>query len=178
MAMQRCSTTLTSVLSVRIQNLAYFPNSYDLNSVDDWSDNTRDILNFMLNYMPDSADESLPTHLPRKPAHISKSREQDGFLDRVLVSIAHSFGGCTTYVSLLSRFVRVTSDLPLIIELACRALAAINCPTLFSSLILIDPIILSPPPPNVAWITTASSRQNLVKLLEGALTRRNEWSSR
>jgi hypothetical protein len=58
----------------------------------DWHDNTRDMLNFMLNYLPDSLEE-LPVHLPRVPSHVSESRKEHGFDNRTLVGLGHSFCG-------------------------------------------------------------------------------------
>jgi len=87
----------------------------------DWSEHARDILSFLLNYMPDrsSSMPSIPVHLPRVPEDICHRRSKFGFSDRTVVSIGHSFGGCTS------------------------SLAAVNVPILFSGLILVDPIIVA-----------------------------------
>ena len=63
---------------------------------DDWMDNSRDILNFLINYLPSSATASvLPVHLPRLPEDESESRKVKGYQDRILAAVGHSFGGCT-----------------------------------------------------------------------------------
>jgi len=125
-------------------------------SSDDWRDNTRDILHFLLHYLPATVSSSvLPTHLPRLPDSVAESRIRHGFAERTLVGIGHSFGGCTT------------------------ALAAIVHPTLFSSLILVDPIIF----PYVgegmldprAGVPDSIDRS---KTVIGAIQRRDRWSSR
>lgn len=73
----------------------------------DWSDNTRDILNFLLHFLPSSAAiPSLPTHLQRVPISDSEDRKVHGFRDRTFVVIGHSYGGCTSYCFLLrARFI-------------------------------------------------------------------------
>lgn len=66
--------------------------------IDDWTDNARDILNFLLSYLPDDpTDRTLPTHLSRVPESLAASRKQSGFQSRTLVPIGHSFGGCSRY---------------------------------------------------------------------------------
>lgn len=64
----------------------------------DWSEHARDLLNFLLNYMPDrsSSAPSLPVHLPRIPEGTGHKRSDSGFSDRTLIAIGHSFGGCTS----------------------------------------------------------------------------------
>ena len=72
-----------------------------LNSLnpDDWTDNSRDILNFLLNYLPvHPATKSLPMHLVCLPDSLATSRRAFGFQSRTFVVIGHSFGGCTRYV--------------------------------------------------------------------------------
>jgi hypothetical protein len=65
--------------------------------IDDWMDNSRDILNFLLNYLPSAAAPfALPTHLPRVSWVESESRKVNGYKDRTLAAVGHSFGGCTT----------------------------------------------------------------------------------
>jgi hypothetical protein len=67
---------------------------------DDWMDNSRDILNFLINYLPSTAIPSvLPVHLPRLPEDESESRKVRGYQDRILAAVGHSFGGCTVYIS-------------------------------------------------------------------------------
>ncbi|EIN14493.1 hypothetical protein PUNSTDRAFT_41688 [Punctularia strigosozonata HHB-11173 SS5] len=93
-------------------------NAKALSGVHDWADNSRDILNFLINYMPSAgSDESLPTHLNPVEPSVSAFRAKSGFSDRTLVAIGHSYGGTTS------------------------AFAALTHPWLFSAIILIDPII-------------------------------------
>ncbi|KAG6877793.1 hypothetical protein C0993_003887 [Termitomyces sp. T159_Od127] len=115
----------------------------------DWTDNARDILNFLNFYLPSKASaSSLPTHLNRVSAEESTYRQNNPFRHRTLIAVGHSYGGCTS------------------------TLAALIQPKLFSSLILIDPIIIKP---------TGSSNhksKHVNNLVRGALTRRQTWSSR
>ena len=63
----------------------------------DWLDNTRDIANFMVHYLPEDVEETvLPVRLPRLPASVTKAREERGYRTRKLVVVGHSFGGCTS----------------------------------------------------------------------------------
>ncbi|KAN0107765.1 Alpha/beta hydrolase family domain containing protein [Russula decolorans] len=83
-----------------------------------WSDHARDILNFILYFLPETVTSSaLPTHLPRVPPEISSARERRGFPTRQLVVVGHSFSGCAA------------------------TLAAHTTPAPFSGLVLIDPVI-------------------------------------
>lgn len=90
----------------------------DLGALFIWNDHARDILNFILNFLPETVTSSaLPTYLSRVPPEISSAREKRGFPNRQLVVVGHSFGGCTA------------------------TLAAHTTPAPFSGLVLIDPII-------------------------------------
>lgn len=66
----------------------------------DWADNARDILNFLTRYLPPKSRDagSLPIHLPCLPYEETQDRIQSGFNDRTLITIGHSFGGCSSYV--------------------------------------------------------------------------------
>jgi pimeloyl-ACP methyl ester carboxylesterase len=93
-------------------------NRQNLSGTFDWTDNTRDIANFLINYMPEEIEKSsLPIQLRRVPASIGESRQKSGFSSRTLVVAGHSFGGCSV------------------------TLAALHLPALFSSMILIDAMI-------------------------------------
>lgn len=71
-------------------------NAFDLV---DWQDNARDIAHFLLHYLPeDASSDGLPVHLHLLPKAISEHRKTKGFLSRLLVSIGHSFGGCSSCV--------------------------------------------------------------------------------
>jgi hypothetical protein len=64
-----------------------------------WSDHARDILNFILHFLPEAVSPSaLPTYLPRVPLEVSSAREKRGFTNRKLVVVGHSFGGCAACV--------------------------------------------------------------------------------
>jgi hypothetical protein len=68
----------------------------------DWSDNSRDMIQFLLYFLPSpSQSESyfskpLPTHLPLQPSPTALARMARGFKEegRELVAVGHSFGGC------------------------------------------------------------------------------------
>ncbi|KIP03855.1 hypothetical protein PHLGIDRAFT_25908 [Phlebiopsis gigantea 11061_1 CR5-6] len=115
----------------------------------DWADNTRDMLNFLLSYLPnDPSVKKLPTHLPRLPTKLAASRQYFGFQSRALASIGHSFGGCSSLR------------------------AALECPQLFSSMVLVDPII-SP------WRKgTELLPERPVRMARGAIKRRSHWASK
>ncbi|KAL1746358.1 Alpha/beta hydrolase family-domain-containing protein [Schizophyllum fasciatum] len=90
-----------------------------LHPTDTWRDNTRDILNFLLHFIPAEASSSaLPAHLPRVSAAETAGRRSEGLPRRHVVAVGHSFGGCTS------------------------ALAALTAPRLLHSLVLVDPVIM------------------------------------
>ncbi|KAH7911504.1 Alpha/beta hydrolase family-domain-containing protein [Hygrophoropsis aurantiaca] len=121
-------------------------NANSLSGIYDWMDNSRDIANFLIKYLPEvPLDGSLSTHLPRLPRHVSEDRKKSGYSRRILVDVGHSMGGCTS------------------VEVA------INFPALFSSMILIDPVIVQP---------HSYARGYLRGMVIGALQRRTRWSSR
>lgn len=94
--------------------------STHVREIDDWRDNARDILNFLLYHIPRSSQTgSLPLYLPTVPVEISQQRQSEGFADRTFVVVGHSFGG------------------------ASAILAALHSPQLFNSLILVDPVVES-----------------------------------
>lgn len=67
--------------------------------VDDWRDNSRDIIHFLLHYLPSSSSSSaLPTHLPRLSGSVAAERRMHGFSTRTIVGVGHSLGGCTMLV--------------------------------------------------------------------------------
>ncbi|KAG1819245.1 uncharacterized protein BJ212DRAFT_80849 [Suillus subaureus] len=120
-------------------------NETNLSGIFDWRDNARDIAHFLLYYLPeDTSSEVLPTHLQLLPEAIRESRKIKGFSSRSLVTIGHSFGGCTSI------------------------LAAVNFPALFSSIILIDPVV----------VNGLNYSSNLTGLNSAALGRRERWPSR
>jgi len=93
-------------------------NAQNLGSLFIWNDHARDILNFILHFLPEEATSSvLPTYLPRVPLRASEARKRLGFARRKLVVVGHSLGGCTA------------------------ALAAYSVPAPFSGMVLIDPVM-------------------------------------
>ncbi|KAI6138208.1 Alpha/Beta hydrolase protein [Pisolithus thermaeus] len=119
-------------------------NAENLSGMFDSQDNARDIANFLLHYLPEEATStSLPTQLPRVPQTTSDARKEHGYHQRKLVVLGHSVGGSTS------------------------AFAALNFPKLFSSLILVDPVIFN-----------YGSHDLGFKLASGALMRRDTWRSR
>ena len=63
----------------------------------DWLDNSRDIANFLLHYLPEHVEATvLPTRLERLPTSVTNAREEHGYRTRKLVVAGHSFGGCTS----------------------------------------------------------------------------------
>ncbi|KAK0194525.1 alpha beta-hydrolase [Armillaria mellea] len=117
-------------------------NRGNLNSLCDWHDPTRDILNFLLHHIPSKPSLSVPTHLSRVISAESALRKSQGFSNRKVVMVGHSFGG------------------------AVSALAAYNCPVLFDSLFLLDPVIIKPGSPRS------------YDLMRSALSRRDLWKNR
>jgi len=105
----------------------------------DWADNARDMAQFFLSYLPESADVELPTHLPRLSEQVTRSRKESGLSRRSLVVAGHSFGGATS------------------------ALVAKEFPALFDALILIDAVIIQNtkfnPVFNTNTVTGAISRR-------------------
>ncbi|KAG1731189.1 Alpha/beta hydrolase family-domain-containing protein [Suillus paluster] len=119
-------------------------NEANLGGIYDWLDSTRDIVHFLLHYLPeDASSKALPTHLDLLPETISEYRKTKGFSSRSLVSVGHSFGGC------------------------CLIPAAVNFPALFSSMVLVDPII----------VQNHNGPPNTVRLYV-TLARRDRWPSR
>ncbi|KAG1867458.1 Alpha/Beta hydrolase protein [Suillus tomentosus] len=98
-------------------------NRQNLSGSFDWTDNARDIANFLINYMP----------------------EESGFFSRTLVVVGHSVGGCVA------------------------ALVALHFPALFSSLILVDPMIDT---------FTEFPWEHAQSLVGRILLRRQHWPSR
>ncbi|KAH9988077.1 Alpha/beta hydrolase family-domain-containing protein [Russula compacta] len=96
-------------------------NAQDLGALFIWSDHARDILNFILHFLPEIVTPSaLPTHLAKVPIEVSKARERRGFTNRKLIVVGHSFSGCAA------------------------VLAAHSSPAPFSGLVLVDPVIMPP----------------------------------
>jgi len=87
----------------------------------------------------------LPVRLPHLPASVTRVREEREFHTQRLVVVGHSFGGCTSLRP------------------------AFDFPKLFSSLVLVDPVIHRP---------RMHLPGHLHRLVLGAFTRRDRWSSR
>ncbi|KDQ07652.1 hypothetical protein BOTBODRAFT_38633 [Botryobasidium botryosum FD-172 SS1] len=123
-------------------------NEGKLGDIFDWADNARDILNLLLNYLPSCPPPSsshIPVSLDRVPVGEAEQRKVRGFDKRTIVGIGHSIGGCS-----------VTR-------------AALQCPQLFDSLILVDPVITP---------TSADSSPHTNSLATKAAIRRSAWPSR
>ncbi|MBW0533050.1 hypothetical protein O181_072765, partial [Austropuccinia psidii MF-1] len=131
-------------------------NRSHLGTVFDWSDNARDILHFILSYLPhhQSAQSVLPKVLPRlnqfNPSFLLLDNCPPSvilphkFRNRRLGLVGHSLGGCTA------------------------ALAATSLPELFSIVILVDPVI----GPKHHDFTN-----NAQKLASSAVIRRDQWKN-
>ncbi|KAF7363653.1 AB hydrolase-1 domain-containing protein [Mycena sanguinolenta] len=123
--------------------------SYQLNSklpfCNVWADDARDVLNFLLHFLPSSISSELPTFLPRVAPEESALRKVRGFSERKLFAVGHSFGGC------------------------CCTWAALTHPRLFTSLMLVDPVINR--------FGTPTQDPNTM-FLDGAVARRDTWPSR
>lgn len=128
-------------------------NAGNLSAVFDWQDNARDIINFMLNFLPAAPSTTpLPTHLARLPHAEAELRKLNGFAHRTFIAVGHSYGGCTS------------------------TLAAQMFPKLFSALVLVDPVIVKPPSTEQEYAEGTQARTD--NLILGALMRRDTWSSR
>ncbi|KAE9389787.1 hypothetical protein BT96DRAFT_834426, partial [Gymnopus androsaceus JB14] len=126
-------------------------NKGNLNSLIHTRTSTRDLLSFLIYFLPSSfASSSLPVHLPQVPKAEAQRRIRNGFfghgsLRLPICCFGHSFGG------------------------AISTLAAISHPSLFTSLCLIDPVISHPTP---------QFYYSPIGLSLGAISRRASWISR
>lgn len=124
----------------------------------DWADQARDLLQFVLSYLPDEnvAGPSLPVVLPRlecpNPEFLQLDRSSPPNTDeplywrhRKLKLIGHSFGGCASM------------------------LAATSIPELFHDVILVDPAVR---PKHDTEIATAT------RLAGSAVSRHDQWQNR
>lgn len=131
---------------------SYLLNGESLGYLFDWADNGRDILNFMHYFIPSRiTDAPLPTNLQRVSSEETRCRQTQGFKRRTILGIGHSYGGCTT------------------------VFAALENPKVFSSLILVDPVIIKP------YDQEEDQGQvdaRVTGLLNGALNRRSVWPSK
>ena len=80
------------------------------------ADNARDMLNFLLRYLPpreSALKSSLPVYLPRVPEEVERARDERGLDgERTLVMIGQSLGGVSGYVlhpNIISEFSRIIS---------------------------------------------------------------------
>ena len=66
----------------------------------DWTDGGRDIINFLLHFLPPATTAAtaatLPVHLQQVSPEETSLRIQRGFKDRKFVTIGHSYGGCVS----------------------------------------------------------------------------------
>ncbi|KZT67780.1 hypothetical protein DAEQUDRAFT_380684 [Daedalea quercina L-15889] len=101
---------------------AYLINEGNSTCMFDGRDNARDILQFLLYYLPSHASSrSLPVHLERLPENVGTSRKARGIEKRCMIGVGHSLGGCSI------------------------ARLAIAEPNIFSSLILVEAGIVAYP---------------------------------
>lgn len=139
--------------------------SLHLSPLVSWVDNGRDILNFLISYIdsPDFSKESPSSttlltpnlsqeHLlsldkspPSLGLHGALNRRTES--GRRIVGIGHSLGG------------------------AGISFAATTLPSLFSSIILLDPVL----PPTATDLSKDVEAKNTQKMTAGALIRRSEW---
>ncbi|KAF5353357.1 hypothetical protein D9756_007809 [Leucocoprinus leucothites] len=127
-------------------------NAAALTSFFDWSDNTRDIFNFLLHFLPSMpCDKTLPVHLARVSKEESQQRVQRGFQSRTLILIGHSFGGTSL------------------------ALGAYHYPKIPSSIILVDPTMMRPEYSDA--VTEIVGKWGL-KAINNALRRKDTWKSK
>jgi hypothetical protein len=62
-----------------------------------WHDQARDLLNFLISYLPDMVSQTiLPLHLSKIDTNIALRRQEHGFENRTIVGGGHSFGGVAT----------------------------------------------------------------------------------
>ncbi|GAW09363.1 Alpha/beta hydrolase family-domain-containing protein [Lentinula edodes] len=85
-----------------------------LNQLSDWYDGARDMIHFLLHYMPSRImSDELPVHLPRVSAAEFEDRGHQGFSERQIIGIGHSYGGnvcaraCFSYPQCFSALVMV-----------------------------------------------------------------------
>ncbi|KZP30752.1 hypothetical protein FIBSPDRAFT_850200 [Athelia psychrophila] len=127
---------------------SYLLNQAQLSGRCDWMDNARDIMNFLVNYLPTAATQAvLPVHLPRVPSAEAEIRQMSGYAERTMVVVGHSYGGCSS------------------------ASVAVHCPALFSSLVLVDPVIIQ-------HVERTEKYEIMYRFVQGALGRRDGWSSK
>ena len=126
----------------------------------------------MINFLPAAPSTTpLPTHLARLPNAEAELRKVNGFAHRTFIDVGHSYGGCTSYALFpLSSKVNINQIYP------TRTLAAQMFPKLFSSLVLIDPVIVKPPSTEQEYAEGTQERTD--NLILGALMRRDTWSSK
>ncbi|KDQ07653.1 hypothetical protein BOTBODRAFT_38634 [Botryobasidium botryosum FD-172 SS1] len=123
-------------------------NEGKLGNIFDCGDIARDILNLLVNYLPSRPSPNsshLSVSLDRVLAQEAEQRKTRGLPERTIVGIGHSGGGCAL------------------------ARAALQCPQLFDSLILVDPVI-------VPTSVDVSPYANI--LAAKAAIRRSAWASR
>ncbi|CEL59021.1 Peroxisomal membrane protein LPX1 OS=Saccharomyces cerevisiae (strain ATCC 204508 / S288c) GN=LPX1 PE=1 SV=1 [Rhizoctonia solani AG-1 IB] len=121
-------------------------NEKNLGEIFEWSDHARDILNFLGNYLPDRVEnKQIERNLSHIPDQAVQDRLKQGFTHRNIVGIGHSFGGCTL------------------------ARAVLDSPSLFSSIMLLDPVI---------YPSYAIRGPGIDALTKGALIRRGQWPDR
>ncbi len=69
-----------------------------------WHEAVRDLLHFLVHYLPSEITDELPIYVPRIPCRQYQARYCQGFKSRKLVMVGHSFGGGVSWVALLFQF--------------------------------------------------------------------------
>ncbi|KAJ7709667.1 hypothetical protein B0H17DRAFT_1028636 [Mycena rosella] len=136
------------------QGAAYVLNAGTPLSASDWSDDARDVLNFLLHFLPSDIvpDAPLPAHLTRVASEESARRTVRGFSKRALFAAGHSFAA------------------------AYCIWAALAHPRLFAALTLVDPGILRFGTPISSFGGTLTAPGP--SLVEISVARRDVWPSR
>ncbi|EIN14480.1 hypothetical protein PUNSTDRAFT_96391 [Punctularia strigosozonata HHB-11173 SS5] len=128
-------------------------NAENLGGLYDWSDNSRDILNFFLHYLPTEIHPGqLPVHLT--PIHETEAsqRKVQGIPGRTIIGVGHSFGGVTITRAALA-YPAIFADLILIDPpIAAR----------YGGDAIIDPVVYAAVSRRATW----PSRENAAKLLK------------
>ncbi|KAK0184454.1 Alpha/Beta hydrolase protein [Armillaria mellea] len=124
-------------------------NAGKLSGAYNWEDDTRDLLEFLKHYLPPRVSRNpLPDDLSsiRIDETEVSNRIRNGFSSRKIVLVGHSYGGCIS------------------------TLAALQHPTLFHSLVLIDPIIVPP-----RHFDSGSGKKLMTSFMKGSLLRQSTW---
>lgn len=124
-------------------------NAGKLSGAYNWEDDTRDLMEFVKHYLPRKISRNpLPDDLSsiRLDEAEAVTRVRNGFSSRKIVLVGHSYGGCVS------------------------ALAALQYPKLFHSLILVDPIIVPP-----RHFDSGAGKKLMTSFMKGSLLQQSTW---